>query len=165
MKFTTKLPIVALLALGMTGSIVHATEPAMVESAEQAEAVLESRSEFMKGMGSAMRAFTNYLKRGDGEPIELGSMAAEIAKNAPSIPDLFPKDTGMAQFEDSEAKAVIWEKWDDFVDAANGLVEPAMAVEAAFESGDKGEVAASVKALGGNGCRTCHETFRQKKDN
>ena len=147
------------------GSIVHADEPAMVESAEQAEAALESRSEFMKGMGSAMKAFTNYLKRGDGEPLELGAMAAEIAENAPGIPDLFPKDTGMAQFEDSEAKAVIWETWDDFVAAANGLVEPAMAVEAAFASGDKGEVAANVKALGGNGCRTCHETFRQKKDN
>ena len=127
-------------------------------------AVLENRSEFMKGMGSAMRAFSNYLKRGDGEPLELGSMAADIAENASSIPDLFPKDTGMAQFEDSESKPNIWEQWDEFVDAANGLVEPAMAVEAAFESGDQGQIAASVKALGGNGCRTCHTSFREKKE-
>ncbi len=164
MKITTKLPIIVLLALGMTGSIVHAYDASKAKSAEEIEAVLESRSEFMKGMGSAMKAFSNYLKRGDGEPLELGAMAAEIAENAPGIPDLFPEDTGMDQYEDSESKAVIWEKWDDFVAAANGLVEPALALEAAFESGDKGQIGASVKALGGNGCRTCHKTFRKKHD-
>ncbi len=164
MKITTKLPIILLLALGMTGSIVHAYDASKAKSAEDIEAVLESRSEFMKGMGSAMKAFSNYLKRGDGEPLELGAMAADIAEKAPDLPDLFPKDTGHAQFEDSESKAVIWEKWDDFVAAANGLVEPALALEAAFESGDKNEIGASVKKLGGNGCRNCHDTFREKHD-
>ena len=165
MKITMKLQLIALLTLALSGTAVQAqSEPATVGSAEEAQSVLESRSEFMKGMGSAMKAFSNFLKRGDGEPLELGAMAAEIAENAPGIPDLFPMDTGMAQFEDSEAKPDIWKNWEDFVAAANGLVEPAMALEAAFESGDKGDIGAKVKALGGEGCRGCHKQFREKRN-
>ncbi|MDE0310313.1 MAG: cytochrome c [Acidiferrobacterales bacterium] len=164
MKLTTKLPMIVLLVSSMTGSIAHATEPPTVGSAEEVAAVLEARSEFMKGMGSAMKAFSNFLKRGDGEPLELGAMAAEIAENAPGIPDLFPTGTGMEQIEESESKPEIWEKWDDFVAAANDLVEPALALEMAFESGDKAKIGASVKALGGNGCRGCHTPFREKHE-
>ena len=165
MKITKKLKLTALLMFALSCATVQAqSEPGMVGSAEEAESVLESRSEFMKGMGSAMKAFSNFLKRGDGEPLELGAMAAEIAENAPGIPDLFPKDTGMGQFEDSEAKPGIWDNWEDFVAAANALVEPAAALEAAFESGDKGNIGASVKALGGDGCRGCHKQFREKRN-
>ena len=70
----------------------------------------------------------------------------------------------MKENEDSEAKPEIWQNWDDFVAAANGLVDPARALEAAFESGDLGEIGARIKALGDEGCRGCHNKFRQKKE-
>ena len=127
-------------------------------------AVYQERHEFMQGLGKAMKAFSNYLKRGDGEPMELGAMAGDIAENAPNIPSLFPPDTGMAQNEESEAKPDIWENWDDFVAAAEGLVGHAQSLEAAFETGDKGQIGAAVKALGGEGCRGCHQRFREKKE-
>lgn len=138
--------------------------PAKVESAEELEEVYANRSDFMKGMGMKMRAFSNFLKRGEGEPMELGSMAAEIAENASMIPTLFPVDSGMAQNEESESKANIWQEWSDFVAAAEGLVEPATAVAAAFDSGDPAAIGAAVKALGGEGCRGCHKRFREKKE-
>ncbi len=133
-------------------------------SAEELAAVYENRSEFMKGMGGNMKAFSNFLKRGDGEPMELGSMAGDMAANAGQIPDLFPMNTGMAQNEESEAKANIWTEWDDFVQAAEDLAPFAASLEAAFESGDAGNIAAAVKKLGGEGCRGCHKKFREKKE-
>ncbi len=138
--------------------------PGKVASAEEAEAVYANRSEFMKGMGGSMKAFSNFLKRGEGEALELGAMAAEMAERASEIPDLFPQDTGIAQNEDSEAKAEIWEKWSEFVAAAEALAEPARALEAAFESGDGQLIGKAVKALGGEGCRGCHTQFRHKKN-
>lgn len=138
--------------------------PAKVESAEELEAVYANRSDFMKGMGMKMRAFSNFLKRGDGEPLELSSMAAELAENATQIPSLFPVDSGMAQNEESEAKSVIWQEWSDFVAAAEGLVEPAKGAAAAFDSGDPAAIGAAVKALGSEGCGGCHKRFREKKE-
>ncbi len=154
-----------LVAAGFCAPVLHAdTMPGTVASAEEAEAVYANRSEYMKGLGGSMKAFSNFLKRGDGEPLELSGMAAEIAATASEIPGLFPQDTGMEQNEESEAKADIWQNWADFVAAADALVEPAQALEAAFDSGDKGAIGAAVKALGGQGCKGCHDKFREKHD-
>ena len=165
MSIKKKISLFVLIAFGLTAPTLHAESmPSKVSSPEEAEAAYEMRSEFMKGMGGRMKAFSDFLKRGEGEPLELGSMATEIAENASQIPDLFPQDTGLAQNEDSEAKAEIWENWSDFVTAAGGIVEPAKALAVAFESGDPGEIGPKVKALGSEGCGGCHKRFRQKKE-
>ncbi len=153
------------MALTFTTTVAIADSmPGKVNSAEQAEAVLEMRSETMKQFGSAMKAFGNFLKRGDGEPLELAGMAAQVAEGASKIPSLFPEATGMADFEDSESKAEIWQNWADFVAAAEAMVEPAMMVETAFDSEDKGAIGAAVKKLGTDGCKNCHTQFREKKE-
>lgn len=127
-------------------------------------AAFEDRHEYMNNLGKAMKAFSNYLKRGSGEPMELASMAGEIAETASSIPELFPEGTGVAEFEDSEAKPEIWTNWDEFVSAADAMAPLAGNLQEAFDSGDKGQIAAGVKALGGKGCRGCHKKFRLKKE-
>ena len=164
MKSVKTISLSAILIFGLSGSALQADESSATAESEEVQAVLDARSDFMKGMGATMKAFTNYLKRGDGEPIELAARAAEIAENAPSIPDLFPENTGLPHIEKSESKPVIWENWDGFVAAANALVEPAMAVEAAFESEDKSAIGAAVKKLGGEGCRACHNEYREPHD-
>ena len=165
MKVVFKFLMLSLSALVLTASIAIAdTMPGKVGSQQEAESVLEMRSEFMKGLGSSMKAFSNFLKRGDGEPLELSGMAAQIAEDADSIPGLFPEDTGLSRLEESESKSEIWTNWNDFVSAANALVEPARAVEAAFDSGDPQAIGAAVKTLGGEGCKNCHKQFREKKN-
>ena len=163
-RFCQKL-VLAFAACGLVFSVSFADSmPSKVASMEEAEAVLEMRSEFMKGLGSSMKAFSNYLKRGDGEPLELSGMAGQIADRASEIPGLFPENTGMAEFEDSESKAEIWRSWMDFVAASEALVEPARAVEAAFDAEDKGAIGAAVSNLGKNGCKNCHKQFREPKN-
>ena len=145
-------------------AIAQVAPPGTVSSDEEAMAVAEQRSDFMKGLGGAMKAFSNYVKRGDGDPEELAARAGNIADNASSIPDLFPVDTGMGRFEESEAKAVIWQDWEDFVSKTGPLQERALALQAAFQSGDKDKIGGALKALGGEGCRGCHKKFREKKN-
>lgn len=118
----------------------------------------------MENLGRRMKAFSNFMKRGDGNPLELAAMAGEITVEAPKIPDLFPEHTGMKENEDSEAKPEIWQNWDDFVAATNRLADSATALEVVFESGDLGEIGARIKALGDEGCGGCHKKFRQKKE-
>jgi len=159
------------ITLGVFGTVLLSipilqadSMPGTVASAQEAEAVYANRSDFMKGLGSSMKAFSNFLRRGEGEPLELSGMAAEIAESAAEIPALFPQGTGMAQNEESEAKSAIWEKWAEFVSASDALVEPARALEAAFDSGDKGAIGAAVKDLGSQGCKGCHDQFREKRE-
>ena len=165
-KFKNLVLMVGLVFAMTLGSqvIAQVAPPGTVSSDEEAMAVAEKRSDFMKGLGGAMKAFSNYVKRGDGDPEELAVRAGNIADNASSIPDLFPVDTGMGRFEESEAKAVIWQDWEDFVSKTGPLQERALALQAAFQSGDKDKIGGALKALGGEGCRGCHKKFREKKN-
>ncbi len=169
MRFKFRLSLFFMLAIGLTPCAVHAhTYSSESKTDEQALAVLENRSEFMKNLGSAMKAFTNYLRRGDGNPSDLSAMAREIADNAPGIPDLFPENTGIDHFEDSEAIAAVWENWPEFVAAANELVEPAQALATAFAAVADGvedaehDAAARFRDLGRIGCKSCHDRFRDE---
>ncbi len=126
--------------------------------------VYKSRHIFMEKLGTSMKAFSNFLKRGKGEPLELGAMAAEMAANVDRIPDLFPMNSGMTDNEHSEAKDNIWTEWDDFVQASKKLAPLATDVEAAFKSGELEKIGAAVKKLGEEGCRGCHKQFREKKN-
>ena len=164
-----KIAIIGLLVFGFSfGTAKADSMPGTVASAEEAATVMEQRSEFMKSMGSSMKAFGNYVKRGDGEPLELASMAAEIAENASQIPSLFPQNTGvggMVEDSESEAKPEIWKNWEDFVAAAKALVEPANALAAALEAGEsRKNIGKKFGALGKQGCKGCHDQFREKHE-
>lgn len=160
----TKSPATGFTVTLLTATLLLALAWLPTASATDENPIYAERSDFMKGMGGAMRAFSNYLKRGDGEPLELSSMAAELATRASEIPSLFPENTGLEQNEQSEAKPNIWEQWPDFVAASEAMIEPAQALEAAFDSGNKGKIGAAVKKLGKIGCGGCHRKFRLKKD-
>ncbi len=158
--FRSNLIVLALLISPM-GVTQAESMPAPVESLEQAEAVLEQRSEFMKKYGAAMKAFGNYLKRGEGQPQDLADRASHIAQTAHEIPGLFPPDTGMDRLKDSESMSNIWQDWKNFVAAAQATVEPAQDLQAAFNGADKAAIAKAFKALGKQSCRNCHHEYRE----
>lgn len=126
--------------------------------------VYKSRHIFMEKLGNSMKAFSNFIKRGKGDPLELGAMAAEMAASSDRIPGLFPTNSGMADNEHSEAKDNIWTEWEDFVNASKNLAPLAADAEAAFKTGELEKIGAAVKKLGEEGCRGCHRQFREKKN-
>jgi cytochrome c556 len=136
--------------------------PAGTARAEDGAAVVAKRQALMKEQGKDMKAVKNYIDgKGALGPAQAG--AADLVHTMEQIPSLFPKDTGMAQFPKSEAKADIWSEWDKFLAARQTAATKVAALNAAFKEGDKGKIAAAYADLGKHGCGACHGTFREKK--
>ena len=132
-------------------------------SAQDAQQVAEKRSAAMKSMGGAMRVIKGYTG-GRGSKDDVVKAVAVIASTAPNITSLFPKGTGMDALPKSEAKPVIWEKWDEFGAAAKTLGDKAAVLAAAIEAGDKAKIGMAFGDLGRVGCGGCHQVFREKRN-
>ncbi len=131
---------------------------------EELAAIFASRHKVMEDFGKSMKAFSNYLKHSDGDIVELSKRAGKIAENAKRIPAIFPPDTGIARSKESKAKEDIWTNWSEFVNAAKELEPLANDLKASFESGKRSAIASATKRLGVEGCRNCHQRFRQKRN-
>ena len=77
---------------------------------------------------------------------------------AAEIEAMFPAGSGDGK---TKAKAAVWDKWDDFKAAADKAGAAAEEFGAAMSSGDKGQMAAAFKKLGGS-CKGCHDDFRSR---
>ncbi len=126
--------------------------------------VYEKRHVYMNELGDIMKALGNFVKRGEGELNDLSQKAARIIELSPELPSHFPPDTGLNHNKESQAKPIIWEKWDDFVSASERLVELGKGLESALASEDETEISVAVKQMGEEGCRACHSQFRIKKN-
>ncbi|MBF2760509.1 MAG: cytochrome c [Ectothiorhodospiraceae bacterium AqS1] len=146
----------------LEGSSIAAAQE-RVAGDDEAEEVMEMRSKTMKSLGRSMRTLRNFA-RGQGEAEEAAMAASLIERESANIPALFPIGTGLDEFPDSEAKEVIWERWDAFTASSQQLTEKAAAMMAAIESADKSRINASFGDLGKNGCGGCHSRFREERD-
>lgn len=126
--------------------------------------VYEKRHVYMNELGDIMKAFGNFVKRGKGDLTDLSQKAARIIDLAPELPSHFPPDTGLNHNKESQAKPIIWEKWDDFISASERLVDLGKGLESAFASENEAQISTAVKQMGEEGCRACHSQFRIKKN-
>lgn len=126
--------------------------------------VYEKRHVYMNELGDIMKAFGNFVKRGEGDLADLSQKAARIIELAPELPSHFPPDTGLNHNKESQAKPIIWEKWDDFTSASERLIDLGKGLEAALASEDEAQISAAVKQMGEEGCRACHSQLRIKKN-
>ena len=147
MRFRTLAAAAALAALG-AGAVVAADEPQVV------------RPEMMKKVGGAMGALAGIAK---GEkPYEAEIVKASLttmSEVAKAFPDQFP--AGSETGHETEAKAEIWEKMDDFKAKAAKLGTDAETVLASMPA-DQAAVGEALKTIGSN-CGGCHEVYRVKK--
>ena len=158
-----KLPTAAAGFLLAASFGLVALAPGPASAAEDAMQVAEKRSAAMKSMGGAMRTIKGFAG-GRGSQDDAAKAVAVIASTAPNITSLFPKGTGMEALPKSEAKPVIWEKWDEFGAAAKTLGEKAAVLAAAIEAGDKDKIGMAFGDLGRVGCGGCHRVFREKRN-
>jgi cytochrome c556 len=125
--------------------------------------VLDNRTATMKAQGKdlgAIKAFTEDK----GDLAAAQAAGADLVTQIAKIPDLFPKNTGMAEFPGkSYARPVIWTDWDKFLAAAKNASTKAEALNAALKGGDKAAITAAFQDMGKNGCGACHEPFREPK--
>lgn len=131
-----------------------------VATATQAYAqsdVIEKRQKLMKSQSAASKAIKAAAKNKDWATVE--AKAKDIVGTADQIVDLFPKGSTTGE---TRAKAVIWEKHDQFAKDAKDLSKAAGELAAAAKSGNEADVKVKVKALG-SACSACHKQFRAKK--
>lgn len=121
------------------------------------DAAIEQRKKLMKDNSAASKAIKKAVGAMDYATVE--KKAKEIAANMDKAPELFPKGSTA---EDSRAKAVIWEKWDEFSMKASNLEAAANDLAAAAASKDQARVEEKFKAVG-SACGSCHKPFRAPK--
>jgi cytochrome c556 len=126
-------------------------------------AVIDNRQSVMKAQGKDTTAIKAFLD----DKTDLASAqtaGADLVVQVGKIPDLFPKGTGMAEYQGkSWAKPAVWTEADKFAAAVKTAVEKAAALDKALKAGDKAAITAAFGDMGKNGCGGCHETFREKK--
>lgn len=138
---------------------------AYVASATAADmSPVQKRQALMKDNGKSSRTIVAYLKNGKGSTEDVAKAAAEIARNATMIPELFPAGTSSADMPGkTRAKPAIWQDMAKFKVEAKTLEEKAMALEAAAKAGDKKKIQMAFGDMGRHACGACHGLFREKQ--
>ncbi|WP_374383542.1 cytochrome c [Dongia sp.] len=115
------------------------------------------REDAMKEMGKSMKAIKDLISAG-GPAADATDPAKKIAEIAAKIPDLFPQGSDTP---DDEAKADIWQNWDDFTAKGKSLQDEANLLVSAAGGGDIATVGAQFEKVGG-ACGACHKAYREK---
>jgi cytochrome c556 len=132
-----------------------------VAQQEGATGVVAIRQATMDANAKHMNAIKAILTQ-DPQLIKHMAFHAEaIAEAAEYTPEMFPD--GSTQ-KPTAALPVIWEKPDQFKQAAEHAHELAETLAETSEGGDVQAALAAFAALGKEGCGGCHETFRKKQD-
>ena len=113
------------------------------------------RQRLMKLIGASWADIQAKVKAGNIEGVAVN--AETIAVTAGHIPALFPKDSLTPE---SKAKPEIWQKWDEFTNAAMNAATLAADLRDKARAKDKDGVEAAVKEFGAKACGTCHTPFR-----
>ena len=147
------------------------TEPAPAADANNADAPIatnaaesvRTRQQHYKEIGRAMKAINDELRKDAPDVAAIQAAAATIQRFAPQIEGWFPDGSGAGAGVETEAKAEIWAKPDEFRQATQRLVTAADAFHSTAQTGDLEAIRAGVRDLGG-ACKNCHDQFRAEKD-
>lgn len=122
----------------------------------QAE-VNEKRQALMKNNGANAKALKAAIEEKNYATVE--AKAKDIMGNAEKIVAAFPKGSTTGK---TKATGAIWEKSEDFREAAKNLNKAAGELASAAKAGNDAEVGVKFKAVG-EACNSCHKQFRAEK--
>jgi len=132
--------------------LAHEGHPKHLPDAKDAIAF---RAYLMENVGDNAKELNDKVKAGKIKAAKVNAQA--IALHATRIPELFPQGSTS---ETSKAKAEIWQKWDDFVKAAETLRNEADQLALTLADGKADATGAQLKKVFG-ACKGCHDTFRK----
>jgi cytochrome c556 len=144
-----------LLKLSLSCLLVSVFSTSTMWAGDQADPV-KHRRQVKKEIGNNMKAAKKIV--GNGKSEALLARANKIQELTTDIPALFPKGSDKGK---TDAKPVIWEKWEDFKEAAEDNAAKAKAFATAVQEGDKETLNTTFKDLGAS-CKACHKDFKAK---
>ena len=150
----------ALLATSIGAAAFAADEPANI---------VKYRKAFMGANGAHISMIAAVVKGEvsftDGLAANAQALAEQGKLLTANLQQLFPEGTAKGEVEvDTRALPVIWERWDEFQQAAQALQQESAKLVEVAESGDQAAIAQQLGALGRQACANCHETFREERN-
>jgi cytochrome c556 len=136
--------------------------PAAAVSGEQARKIMHDRHENYEQFGDAMKVITNQLKGSSPDLAAVRNNAATFTRLGPQMLSWFPPGSGPEAGE-TDAKAEIGQKPEDFAAKARAFNQAATAFQAAAQGNDVAAVRAAHANLG-KSCKACHELYRAPDD-
>ncbi|MGA7979275.1 MAG: cytochrome c [Chromatiaceae bacterium] len=121
--------------------------------------LIKYRKNVMSALGGHAGAASMIIRGKVDYAPQLIDHARSLALTATTIKDIFPPDSELG---DTNAKAAVWEKPDEFKQHAMDTQEAAAAFLKAVEAGDKAEMGKKFLALGKT-CKSCHDQFRKEE--
>ena len=122
---------------------------------------IKYRKAAMKAVGDHMTAIATILKTDAGDMKDIAIHANAMAGLAKITATSFPEGSGPMDGK-TETKMDVWEKPEEFKKVTMAFIAEADRLVAAAGTGDKSAIGAQLGALGKNGCKACHDGFREK---
>ncbi len=149
-------PTLMALLVGMLGLVLMLTGA----QAQNDEHYLGYRQKIMKAMGASMGAIADILKHRLPFAGHIGVHASDISRMSSVVSEAFEKEITEGR---TDAKPEVWQDWDKFVAAAQGLQEESAKLADIASAGDMAAIGAQVKNVG-KACGNCHKPFRKPKE-
>jgi cytochrome c556 len=121
--------------------------------------LIKYRKNLMSALGGHVGAASLIIRGKVDYGPQLIDHARSLVLTAPLIKDVFPPDSELGE---TDAKAAVWEKPDEFKQHATDAQDAAAAFLKAVEAGDKAQTAKSFRSLGKT-CKNCHDEFRKEE--
>lgn len=140
--------------------VLSVTATAIVTAAPADVAMIKSRQEKLRDMGSALKQIDDELKRRSPDWENVIQPNVQVLHDrSPFLMKWFPKGSGPEAGAKTYALPAIWQKGDDFAKVARAMVAEYQKLEQVFTKKDAGEMRAQVVALGKT-CKSCHDGYR-----
>ena len=132
---------------------------ALSQSPEEAEAAIGYRKAYMGSIGGHFGAIRRLVAGEVSHEGDLAMHANALAALSANLVKLFPEGSGTGE---TDAKAEIWEQWEDFTAAAEKAEEAGRALAVAVAGGDAEAIEGAARDLS-QSCRGCHREFKVRR--
>jgi cytochrome c556 len=120
----------------------------------------DQRHKNFEAIGDAMKIIGDQLKAEKPDLEKIRTASGVINGFAPKVPSWFPAGSGPDDGIKTDALQAIWQKPDEFKQAAANFASAASAFDDAAITEDPAAMGEAMKGLGG-ACKGCHDKFRE----
>ena len=120
----------------------------------------DARHKHFEALGDSFKVIGDQMKASAPDFAAVRKSAGEIATASTQLETWFPKGSSKADGLRTHALQAVWDKPEDFRQAAAKFTQEARSFNAVAQGADKAALGQAVKSLGG-ACKGCHDKFRE----
>lgn len=142
------------------GVVLSLAATVIVTAAPADVAMIKSRQDKLREMGSALKQIDDELKKRtpDWEGV-IQPNVQTLQDRGPFLLKWFPKGSGPEAGAKTYALPAVWQKGDDFAKLGKAMMTETQKLHPVFLKKDPQELRAQVVAIG-KSCKACHDGYR-----